>query len=264
MKLSALEKVAIVAALLGTAVIAVNFMLFQDNQRTFPIVNFAGGVIIIAVPLLAKYFYYSRTKKIESTFPQFLRDVTENIEVGMTLPQAIRTTTNNDYGDLTHHVKEISAKISWGIPFEKVLIDFSDKINSVSLRRTIQTIIEAHRSGGKIGPVLETTGESLRELERIKKQRAISVYSQMVTSYMIFFIFLGVMVGMSSFLIPAFRFEQGVVNPQLFDEIFNSLVVIQGLFAGLAIGKMAEGTLFAGVKHSVVLVVIGYTVLYLF
>ncbi len=32
------------------------------------------------------------------------------------------------------------------------------------------------------------------------------------------------------------------------------------LFAGLATGKMAEGSVIAGVKHSLVLIVIGYSI----
>ena len=39
---------------------------------------------------------------------------------------------------------------------------------------------------------------------------------------------------------------------------------IQGFFAGIAIGKMAEGTVIAGVKHALVLIVFGYTAFILF
>lgn len=264
MKLTKFEKMSITGALAGMIVIAINFILLQSSHQMFTIINIIGGIVIIASPTISHYLRYSKMKKVEIMFPQLMRDITENIEVGMTLPQAIRSATNNDYGELTPYVKEISAKMGWGIPFEKVLMDFAEKIGSVTLKRTVQTIIEAHRSGGKIGSVLESVGQSLQDLERIRKERSISVYSQMVTGYMIFFIFLGVMVGMSAFLLPAFKFEQGNVNSAVFDEIFNVLIVVQGLFAGLAIGKMAEGTIFAGMKHSIVLVVVGYSVLYLF
>jgi hypothetical protein len=70
---------------------------------------------------------------------------------------------------------------------------------------------------------------------------------------------------MSTFLMPTFNFEQSSSDlQQSFPEIFRSLIIIQGVFAGMAIGKMAEGTVVAGVKHSMALSIIGYTAFVLF
>ena len=204
-------------------------------------------------------------KKIEEMFPKYLGDIAQNIASGMTLPQAIRTASKNDYGVLTPLVKEITAKISWGITLERVLHDFAEKTGSHLMKRNVQTIIETHRSGGSIDTVLKSVAQSLIELERIKKERSSSVYSQMINGYVIYLIFLGVMIGMSSFLIPTFKFSE--TNADLentFKEIFQSLVVIQGFFAGISIGKLAEGSLQAGIKHSLVLVVFGYSAFVLF
>ncbi|MCK4714961.1 MAG: hypothetical protein KAT35_05260, partial [Candidatus Aenigmarchaeota archaeon] len=72
------------------------------------------------------------------------------------------------------------------------------------------------------------------------------------------------------FLIPALTPQGGIVGvptmgggaaPDMFPpEIFINFIVIQGFFAGLATGKMAEGSLIAGIKHSIVLTVIGYSI----
>ena len=40
---------------------------------------------------------------------------------------------------------------------------------------------------------------------------------------------------------------------------FVNFIVVQGFFAGLATGKMSEGALMAGLKHSLLLITIGYT-----
>ncbi|MBI2110164.1 hypothetical protein HYT51_00065, partial [Candidatus Woesearchaeota archaeon] len=39
------------------------------------------------------------------------------------------------------------------------------------------------------------------------------------------------------------------------------LVVIQGFFAGIMIGKFAEGELKMGLKHSLILIVVGYIII---
>jgi type II secretory pathway component PulF len=125
--------------------------------------------------------------------------------------------------------------------------------------------VETHKSGGQIATILVSVAQSLQELEKIKKERSASVYSQMINGYLIYVVFLGVMIGLSTVLIPAFKL--GETLPDLnkaFIEMFRALTVIQGAFAGLAIGKMAEGTLTAGIKHAMVLVIFGYSVFMIF
>lgn len=261
-----LKIVSLITIAVGISIIYLNFTFVPNNSQMFSILNLVAGIIIVGVPLLYRYTQYAKVKKIESLFPIFLRDITENINAGMTLPQAIRATTNNDYGVLMPYVKDISAKISWGISFERILQDFAKNLKSQSLMRTVQTIIEAHRSGGTMNTVLDAVAESLREIEKIKKERSASIYSQMINGYLIYVVFLGVMIGLSTFLLPTFRLDEtGAADlAKIFPELFRSLIVIQGFFAGMAVGKMAEGTLLAGVKHSLVLSVFGYTAFLLF
>ena len=255
----------IVSMLAGAALVYVNFVLFSDQPQLFSGINLVAGILIIGIPLMVKFEGYNRVKKIEGLFPRYLGDISQNISSGMTLPQAMRTAAINDYGVMTPYVKEITAKVSWGITLEKVLYDFAEKTGSVSMKRNIQTIIETHRSGGSIDTVLKSVAQSLIELEKIKRERSSSIYSQMINGYVIYIIFLGVMIGLSSFLIPTFQFnEEGSSLQGTFTDIFRSLVVIQGFFAGMSIGKLAEGNLQAGIKHSLVLVVLGYSAFLLF
>lgn len=257
--------IGLVTITLGLAMIYVNIQFFSSVPQLFSIINLVAVVVILGIPLLVKYYEYARVRKVENLFPRFMRDITENIRTGMTLPQALRAAAANQYDTLTPYVREMKAKMSWGIPFETVLMDFAGKVGSQSLRRTVVTVIEAHRSGGTIETVMDAVVDSLKELEKIKKERSASIYSQMINGYLIYIVFLGVMVGMSAFLIPTFQFGELQSDlPALFGEMFRNLIVIQGFFAGMAIGKMAEGTVTAGVKHSLVLVTFGYTVFLFF
>ncbi len=260
-----LKQVSLITIVIGLIITYVNLQVFVSIPQIFSIVNLIAVVVVLGVPLLVKYSDYSQIKKLEYHFPKLMRDITENIRTGMTLPQAIRVVSSNNYDILTAYVKELNAKISWGIPFDTALMDFADKTRSDSIRRTVQTVIEAHRSGGTIETVMEAVVESLRELEKIKKERSASVYSQMINGYLIYIVFLGVMVGMSAFLIPTFQFENVQSDLRtVFAELFRNLIIIQGFFAGIAIGKMAEGNISAGIKHSMVLVIFGYTVFLFF
>jgi len=259
------------AVAIGMALIIfyINISLFTTKTQIFAALNGIAVAIALGIPVYVRYREYSRAKELEHMFPAFMRDITENINVGMSLPKAIRTSTENDYGILSKYVKDIAAKIDWGIPFEKVLSDFAVKTKSSVVGRAVKGIIEAHRSGGTINTVLQAMTVSVRELERIKKERATRVYSQMVTGYFIYFLFLGIMLAMAKLLIPILTFQivggAGTADiSRVFTDTFRSLVVIQGIFAGLGIGKMSEGTITAGFKHAFVLTVIGYTTFVIF
>ena len=124
----------------------------------------------------------------------------------------------------------------------------------------MSTINEAHKSGGTIHTVLDAVVETTQGIEKIKKERSASIYAQMINGYIIYFIFLGVMIGISSFLVPAFQVGESEGELQaVLPELFRNLVIIQGIFAGIAVGKMAEGTFIAGAKHSLALTAIGYS-----
>ena len=45
-----------------------------------------------------------------------------------------------------------------------------------------------------------------------------------------------------------------------FNTIFTALIVIQGLFSGLVVGKFSEGSLLPGLKHSLIMVLVGYLI----
>ena len=260
-----LKTISMITVCIGAPLLLLNFLYFSQFPEIYALLNLLVAVIIIGIPMLYRYSEFKKIRKIEEIFPKYMNDIAENISAGMTLPQAIRSTNNIDYGVLNPYVREMASKVTWGITFEKIMEDFAKKTGSRAMRRNVQTIIETHRSGGSMDTVLKSVGQSLVELERIKKERSASVYSQMVNGYLIYVVFLGVMIGLSSVLVPAFRLGETLPDLEVvFVEIFRALIVIQGFFAGLSIGKMAEGTLIAGVKHALVLVVVGYSAFLVF
>jgi flagellar protein FlaJ len=96
----------------------------------------------------------------------------------------------------------------------------------------------------------------------------------MMTGYIIFFVFLGVIISLELFLLPSISkstpigLQQSSIPPEEiaagFRDIFRNLIFIQGLFAGLSVGKMAEGAMIAGVKHSLIMMTAGGIIFYLF
>lgn len=250
----------------GVSLISFNFFFLQELVQIFTVLNLVGASLVLGPATLIRYKEYRESREIESVFPNFLNDVVSGVEAGMTLPQAIESASKNDYGPLSPHIMKMSNQINWGIPFEKVLKGMAKSAGSRVLDRTTSTIIETHRSGGNIADVLKSVGESIREIEKIREERKSHVYSQILTGYVIYFVFLAVIIGLQKFLMPTLAFggtaEMGLGPSQEginYKDIFQNLIIIQGFFSGLAIGKMSEGSVLAGLKHLIVFVAIGFT-----
>ncbi len=261
----------ILFVIFGVVLLVFNFFFISDIFPFIsPLVNVLGALIAIVPPFLIFYKRYKIRKEIEEQFVVFITDLTGSIDSGMTLPIALKHASKKDYRSLTPYVKGIESKVEWGIPFEKALKIFSEKVNSMPLKRAVSTIIETYKVGGKISDTLRAIGQSLIEINKIKQERSVSVQSQLVTSYLIFFIFIFILLILKTFLIPALgtmetpTIGETATSPtmpaELYTQTFINFILIQGFFAGLATGKMAEGSIMAGLKHSIVLIVIGYTI----
>lgn len=261
----------------GLFLFILNYFYIRDitgSDVVFNIINILALATVIIPPAMIEYNKYSTRKTVEEQFPNFLRDVTEGLRGGMTLPIAIRYAANNNYGALSPHISSLVAQISWGVPFDSALHNFVNKINDPTITRAVSTIIEAHRSGGDIAEALDAVGKSTVEIEKLRSERESRISSQMMNGYVIFFIFVAIMVGMREFLLPALSWgavssegseivaaSQTGVNVELYGRMFIDLAIIQGLFSGLAIGKLSEGSLSAGAKHAIIMSFIGYIML---
>ncbi|NIO22417.1 MAG: hypothetical protein GTN38_00130 [Candidatus Aenigmarchaeota archaeon] len=254
---------------IGVSILVANFMIISELFPFIsPLINMLGALIAIIPPFLLFYSRYRIGKEIEGQFIMFITDLTEAIDSGMTLPIALKHSAKRSYGVLTPYVKEINSKVNWGVPFEQALSMFAKKVKSVPINRSVGTIIETYKVGGKISDTLKAIGQSLIEINKIKQERSASVQSQIVTSYLIFFVFIFILVILQAFLIPALGSATAAglddapeeLPEELYSQTFVNFIIVQGFFAGLATGKMAEGSLVAGFKHSLVLVVIGYTI----
>jgi flagellar protein FlaJ len=53
-------------------------------------------------------------------------------------------------------------------------------------------------------------------------------------------------------------------SPADLKRIFLHLTLVQGFFSGLVAGKMGEGSISAGLKHSLIMMLLGYVALKFF
>ncbi|OYT42466.1 MAG: hypothetical protein B6U88_03290 [Candidatus Aenigmarchaeota archaeon ex4484_56] len=262
-----MKKLIIVNGTIVALIIIFDFLFLRDITNIFSSVLLMACIMFIVPIALVRYTAIAKVKALEDSFPQFMRDLVESIRAGMTLPQAIDSISKNDYGKLNPYVKRLNAQLQWGIPFGKAFLKFTRSTKSPLIGRIGSTIIESHRFGGNLTDVFEAISTTTIEIERLREERKLYLNSQLISSYIIFFVFLGVIIGLEKFLVPTLsnisvkELTLGTVTSTdialEYKSIFRNLIILQGLFAGLVIGKMSEGALSAGIKHSLFLLVIG-------
>jgi flagellar protein FlaJ len=252
---------------IAVVLLLINFLfLIKTAPFIVPIVNVTAILIAVVPPFYIFYSRYLRARDIERKFIVFIMDLTEGIDSGMTLPMALKYVSEKDYGALNPYVKEINSKVSWGVPFEDSLKIFAKKVGSLPIKRAVTTIIESYKVGGNISDTLKAVGSSLTEIEKIKRERSASIHSEIVTCYLIFFVFIFILIVLEVFLIPALGRhapaggESESIKIQIEPYMLVNFIIVQGFFAGLAVGKIAEGSIIAGLKHSIVLIVAGYLI----
>ncbi len=246
------------------------------QQLMFIILNLSAMLLTAAPIMYIKYNQYMAQKRMEEKFPEFLRDVVEGTRAGMSLPQAIQNTETGSYGPLDDKVEKMNAQLDWGIPFDQVLKNFGEETGSDVVKRSVDTIIQAYESGGHIQDVLESVGDNIRTIRQLKEERESQLYGEMITGYIVYFIFIGILVALMNYLLPNLATAQESLggggfsafggggggslqeNITLYEDWFQRLVFIQALFSGLIIGKLAEGELKAGFKHMAILFAVGY------
>jgi len=180
----------------------------------------------------------------------------------MTLPQALEEASKRNYGPLTKELKKMVAQMSWGVSFEEALQSFSKRVDTALVGRTVPLILEAQRSGGRVEKVFEPLEKFVQTTLTFDDERKTQTRPYLAIIYVAFFVFLFTIIMLfKSFFVDMSDFSTGqftLMSPQEARSVFFHMNAIQGFFGGLVAGKMGEGTVGGGLKHSVILLTCGY------
>jgi flagellar protein FlaJ len=274
------------------AVLIIIGLAFYQNVGIMMNLIVLGIIIAVAPYALLSYFDYAKIKAIEDQLPVFLLDLAESQKVGLTLHESLKQASKTDYGKLSPEIKKVYNQLSWGIRVQDVFNNFAKRMKKSKLTSRVVSIInETYVSGGDIGKTMEATASDITAIKEAEKERRSVTAEHTMIMYAIYFIFIGIVVGLSQTLIPMLSIgsETGTaggigksdiycINCPIFSAVcemldlegggscyYNALfilmAVVQGIFSGLVAGQIGEGSVFAGVKHSIIMTVTGFSAL---
>ena len=259
----------------GVFMEVINIIFFWTVSPINFLLHFLTFLLVFFPPFFFLYLENVKKVQIEENFINLLKDLVESVKGGMNLYQAFQHVKNNNYKALTPLVKKTANRLALGIPFENCMELFAKETKSSLIARIVASLIESQRFGGNIIDTMESLSQVILEIEKMREERKTFVSGQLITGYLIFFVFIAIIIGMDKFLFPqlakinigggatsleAAGFSGVGISKEViesFKPIFRDLIIIQGVFSGLLVGKMAEGSIINGFKHSLIFTSIG-------
>ena len=251
----------IVSTVLGITICLTAILLLWGNPL-FDEYILLALVITVFPPAVLNYADYRWKRSIDKHLPDLFRSIVQAQKTGMTLPQALEEASKRQYGPMTKELKKMVDQMSWGVPFEDALRSLDKRVDTALMKQTIPLIIEAQRSGGRVEKVFEPLEEFVRTTLTFDNERKTQTRPYLVIIYIAFFVFLFTIIMLfKSFFVDTVDFELTQFELMLPSEarsIFFHMSTIQAFFGGLVAGKMGEGTIGGGLKHSVILLTCGF------
>lgn len=262
-----------IGIILSLVVITFSFFLIGTKFFFFII---GMGVVIGVTPFVFSMINETRmnTEK-EEMFLEFSRNLVEGVKTGTPVNKSIINIKNKSYGVLTKNIKKLANQIELGIPLSIALKTFSKDVNNKTISRALVLIGQAEKAGGNIEEILEAVAGAVSTSDKLKKERKASLNTFVMQGYIIFFVFIVIILVMQFKIVPmvsgfatagmAGGLGLGIgggapLEPGEISNAFLYLLLIQGFFSGLIIGKLAEGNVKAGVKHSFALMLMSFLI----
>ena len=231
-----------------------------------------SGILCTGVYGVYQFIRLRRVRKIDDRFPDFVRDLAESRRAGMTFTKAIMHSAKGSYGVLTPEIQKIARQISWGSSVDDALRSFAKRVNTKLVHRTVSLIIEASRSGGNVADVLEAASKDARELRLIHSERRANMMSYVAVIYVGIGVFLLILIILCKSFLPNIVGDAGaelqtgamksgtVIKMHHVEPVFYSAALVQSIFMGIVTGVFEDGTFYAGIKHTFIMILITWVI----
>ena len=276
-----IKKVALTGIIASILIVIIDLIFFsKDKIFTFIIgIAFVVGI----APFLLNILSESKEEEdISTMFLEFSRNLAESVVTGTPISKSIINMSKKNYSALNPYIQKMANQINLGIPVNIALQTFADDVDNKVIRRAVALIREAEKAGGEIDYILDSVANSIAEVEKLKKERKAALFNLVMQGYIIFFIFIGIMLVMEFKILPltygteasggifgsaditsigtGLAASTSKLSAEEISRMFLYLLLTQGFFAGLVIGKLGEGSLKSGIKHSFILTIAAFLI----
>jgi flagellar protein FlaJ len=265
------------------------------DQGESPIRRFLNFLVFAILAFIGPIGFYkakqaSNIKAIERRLPDFLRDVAEAGRFGMTLAEAIVVSSRGRYGKLTPEIEKMAAQIRWGVPATEALRLLTERVKTPAVGRIVSIIRKSSDAGGNVADVLTMVSHDAKENQLTEDERSIAMSTYIAVIYISFLVFLVTIWILNVSFLPKMK-ETSTVIEESQDEAsggaaeasgpgsplaenieelianiqiaFYIAAIVHAVGDGLLAGVLDSGKIVNGLRHSFIMLILGFLLLLL-
>lgn len=218
------------------------------------------------IPTLFTYIIVQQEKRaqeIEKTAPDFLRQLSSMLQVGLSFENAMEDMSQYGEGPLYDEMRRTIIEIRMGRNFDDAWRAMSKRLKSKELERIFDMILDGRKSGSSISNVLFDVSDDLRDLLALKRERKSAVMMSvmfLIISAIVATPFAIGMVGVYSEFMQSYGMESEIiVMAPVAGEVY---LVIHSVLVAFIISLIMYGEIKKGIKFSLPLLIASFSIFY--
>ena len=257
----------------ASKVLAILIIFIVGSETALTIImatlNLPLSVLILPFFVIPGLFTYiivqqeKRAQEIEKTAPDFLRQLSSMLQVGLSFENAMEDMSQYGEGPLYDEMRRTIIEIRMGRNFDDAWKAMSKRLKSKELERIFGIILDGRKSGSSISTVLSDVSDDLRDLMALKRERKSAVMMSvmfLLISAVIATPFAIGMVGVYSGFMQSYGMESEIIlTAPIAGEIY---LIIHSFLVGFIISIIMYGNVKKGIKFSMPLAVASFGIFY--
>ena len=247
------------------------FILISEIALTLTLIilNLPASVLILPLFIVPGLFTYvivqqeRRAQEIEKTAPDFLRQLSSMLQVGLSFENAMEDMSQYGEGPLYDEIHRTIIEIHMGRNFDDAWRAMSRRLKSRELERIFGIILDGRKSGSSISRVLSDVSDDLRDLMAIKRERKSAVMMSvmfLLISAVIATPFSIGMVSVYSAFMQSYGIESEIImTAPIAGEMY---LVIHSILVAFIISIIMYGDVKKGIKFSLPLAASSFGIFY--
>ena len=221
---------------------------------------------LFVIPGIFTYVVYQQEKRaeeIEKTAPDFLRQLSSMLQVGLSFENAMEDMSQYGEGPLYDEMRRTIIEIRMGRNFDDAWRAMSKRLKSKELERVFGIILDGRKSGSSISKVLSDVSDDLRDLMALKRERKSAVMMSvmfLLISAVIATPFSIGMVSVYSGFMQSYGMESEIIlTAPVAGELY---MIIHSVLVAFIISIIMYGDVKKGIKFSLPLAVSAFGIFY--
>ncbi len=229
-----------------------------------PIAIFTPFILIPIFFTIAMIRQERKSAEIEKSAPDFLRQLSSILKVGLSFENAMDEMSESSSGPLYDEMGKTLIEIKMGGNFDDCWMRMCKRLKSKEIERVFTIILDGRKSGGGIANVIMDISDDLRSVLALKRERKSSVMMAvmflLISAVLASPFSLGMISVYANFMEGFGKHSEVISVGPLAGGIY---LVIHSFLVGIIISIILYGNAKKGIKFSIPLVMVSYAIFYL-